>query len=162
MTMWHASEQLSIAASPQVVWRVVADIEGHVSLAGSGEVKAIRMRGDLAAGATFEGDIATGEVGSFVSRNVIETVDEPRRLAWVSYPPLDDDETEDHQIEVHWAFELTPDGVATMLTHTFTVPRPKAGADELEAFLERTGRIATVRDGMRRTLENVRAAVARA
>lgn len=160
--MWHATEQLTVAAPPAAVWHVVADIEGHTRLAGSGEVRAIRLHGDVVPGTTFEGDIATGEVGSFVSRNVIETVDEPRRLAWVSYPPLDDDETEDHQIEVHWAFELAPDGDGTLLTHTFTVPRPKAGADELAAFLERTDRIATVRKGMRRTLENARAASERA
>lgn len=159
--VWRASEQLRIGAAPDVVWQVVADIEGHTRLAGSGEVKAIRISGPVAPGTTFEGDITTGEVGSFVARGIIEVADEPRRLAWASYPPLDEDETEDHQIEVHWAFDLVPDGDGTLLTHTFEVPRPKAGGDELAAFLERTDRIATVRAGMARTLENVRSAAER-
>lgn len=159
--MWQASEQLRIAAAPDAVWRIVADIEGHTRLAGSGEVKAIRISGPVAVGTTFEGDIATGEVGSFLARCAIEAADEPRRLGWVSFPPLDEDETEDHQIEVHWAFDLVPDGDGTLVTHTFEVPRPKAGAEELAAFLERTDRIATVRAGMVRTLENVRAAAER-
>lgn len=158
VAMWTAREQLRIAASPEAVWRVVADVEAHTRLAGSGEVKAIRMSGPVAAGTTFEGEITTGEVGSFVSRNVIEAADEPRRLAWVSYPPLDEGETLEHQIEVHWAFELVPDGDGALLTHTFVVPRPKAGGDELASFLDRTGRISTVRAGMLRTLENVRIA----
>jgi uncharacterized protein YndB with AHSA1/START domain len=157
--MWHASESLTIAAPPDAVWDVVADIDGHVGLAGSGEVKAIRFEGPLEAGATFEGDIATGEVGSFVSRNVIHEVDEPRRLVWRSYPPLDEDETPDHQIEVIWSFTLTPTPDGTEVVHGFEVPRPKAGADDLAAFLERTDRVETVKTGMRKTLENLRRAV---
>ena len=94
-----------------------------------------------------------------MSRNVIEDATEPTRLAWVSYPPLDEGEMEDHQIEVHWSFELTPTGDGgTDLRHSFSVPSPKLGADELAAFLERTDRIATVRSGMKQTLANVKAA----
>lgn len=156
--MWQASEHITIAARPETVWQVVADIEAHARLAGSGEVRAIRVSGPVGAGMTFEGDIAVGEVGSFVSRNVIETCDAPARLAWVSYPPLDDNETDDHQIEVHWAFTLAPVDGGTLLEHSFSVPRPRAGADELEQFLERTDRIATVSEGMRRTLSNVKTA----
>jgi hypothetical protein len=44
----------------------------HAELAGGGGVKAIRLHGPVAAGTTFEGDIATGVVGSFVSSNRIE------------------------------------------------------------------------------------------
>jgi len=64
--VWHAHESVDIAARPETVWAVVADIDGHTRLAGSGEVKAIRFDGPVEPGATFEGDIATGEVGSFV------------------------------------------------------------------------------------------------
>ena len=160
---WEVRELTRISTPPALVWAIVSDIERHPALAGSGEVLAVRVGGPLQVGATFEGDIKTGEVGSFVSRNVIEDATEPTRLAWVSYPPLDDDETEDHQIEVHWSFELAPatDG-GTDLRHSFIVPPPKLGANELEAFLERTDRIATVRSGMVRTLSNVKATAERA
>jgi hypothetical protein len=39
--------------------------------------------------------------------------------------------------------------------HGFEAPRPNAGAEQLQTFLERTNRIKTVRQGMRRTLENL-------
>lgn len=154
--MWHASEQITIAATPATVWSIVADLESHARLAGSGEVRSIRVSGPIGVGTIFEGAISVGSVGSFVSRNIIEVCDAPQRLAWVSYPPLDEGETDEHQIEVHWAFTLTPAGDGTRLEHTFEVPRPRAGGDELEQFLERTDRIATVAEGMRRTLTNVK------
>lgn len=60
---------------------------------------------------------------------------------WRSYPPLDDGETPEHQIEAIWSFVLEPTGAGTAVTHSFQVPKPKAGADQLAAFLERTDRI---------------------
>lgn len=157
---WEAVESLHVTVSPERVWAVVSDIERHPVLAGSGEVIAIRMTGPVTVGATFEADVKVGEVGSFVSRNVIEDATEARRLAWVSYPPLDEGETEDHQIEVHWSFDLTPTANGgTDVRHGFRVPAPKLGAEQLASFLERTDRIAKVRSGMKRTLENVNAAV---
>lgn len=159
---WDVVETVHVAATPELVWAVVSDIERHPALAGSGEVLAIRLSGPVAVGTTFEGDVRVGEVGSFVSHNVVEEATEPSRLAWVSYPPLDDDETEDHQIEVHWSFDLVPTGDGdTEVRHGFWVPPPTLGADALAQFLERTDRIATVRAGMQRTLEIIKAVAER-
>jgi uncharacterized protein YndB with AHSA1/START domain len=155
--VWHVVESAAIAAPPGRIWNVITDFEHHPGLAGSGEVLAIRMHGPVAPGATFEADVATGEVGSFVSQNRIDVMDEPRELRWTSYPPLDEDETEDHQIEVQWWFRLAPSWTGTDVEHGFSVAPPRAGADELAAFLERTDRIATVRRGMLVTLSNVKA-----
>jgi hypothetical protein len=155
--VWEVVERAQVATRPGRVWQVVSDIGGHAALAGSGEVRAIRIGGPLEPGTEFEGDIAVGEVGSFVSRNRIDVVDEPNELAWTSFPPLDDDETEEHQIEVHWWFRLAPSWNGTEVEHGFRVFPPRAGADELAAFLERTDRIATVRRGMVATLANVKA-----
>lgn len=155
--MWEVSERIEINAPAESVWKVIADIEGHAQLAGSGEVQAIRILGPLAAGTVFEGDIAVSTVGSFVSRNVLDVVDEPRELRWTSYPPLDDDETQDHQIEVRWSFVLTPTATGTTAEHSTFIPDPKLGAAELAAFVERTDRITTVREGMRATLANLKA-----
>jgi len=153
--MWEHVERAEVAATPERVWAIVSDFEGHPRLAGSREVLAVRMAGPLAPGTTFEGDNLAGEVGSFVSRNRIEVVDPPCELAWMSYPPLDDDETEEHQIEVRWWFRLAPAGAGTAVEHGFLVREPRAGADRLAAFLERTGRLDTVRAGMRQTLANL-------
>lgn len=59
------------------------------------------MNGPIAVGTTLESDVRTGEVGSFSPRCVIAALEERRRLGWVSLLPLDEGETEDHQIEVH-------------------------------------------------------------
>jgi hypothetical protein len=64
---------------------------------------------------------------------VIEAVEEPRRLAWVLLFPLEEGETEDQQIEVHWSFDLDVTPTGTQLSHTVHIPPPKAGADELRS-----------------------------
>lgn len=155
---WDADVSIDVAAPPGRVWAVVSDFSRHPALAGSGEVLAVRMDGPLAVGTTFESDVRTGEVGSFSARCVVEEVDEPQRLAWISRPPLDPGETDDHQIEVHWSFDLTPTPGGTRVRHAVRIAAPTAGADDLAAFLERSDRMTTVRHGMARTLENVRAA----
>lgn len=154
---WHAEVEIAVGASPERVWAIVSDISRHPALAGSEEVLAIRMDGPLAVGTSFESDVRTGEVGTFSPHCVIEAVDEPTRLAWVSLFPLDPGETEDHQIEVHRAFDISPESNGARVRHTVRIPMPKAGGDELASFFERTDRIATVRAGMQRTLENVQA-----
>ena len=153
---WNAATEIHIDAPPERVWAIVSDISRHPALAGSGEVLAIRMNGPVAVGTTFESDVRTGEVGSFSPRCVIETLEHERRLGWVSLFPLEEGETEDHQIEVHWTFHLEATPRGTRLVHTVRIPRPKLGADELASFFERTDRISTVRAGMVRTLENIR------
>lgn len=155
---WQAEAETAIAAPPETVWGVVSDFSRHPALAGSGEVLAIRMHGPLAVGTTFDSDVRTGEVGSFSPSCEIESVDAHRRLGWVSRFPLEEGETEDHRIEVHWTFTLEPTPPGTRLVHTVHIPPPRAGADELAEFFARTDRITTVRDGMRRTVANVKAA----
>jgi uncharacterized protein YndB with AHSA1/START domain len=155
--VWEVVEQAEIAAPPRLVWTIVSDVTRHAELAGSGEVRGITIDGPVVVGTEFAGDVQVGEVGAFVSRNRIDVVDEPTEFAWTSYPPLDDDETEDHQIEVYWWFRLAPSWTGTAIEHGFRVPPPRAGADELAAFLARTGRLTTVRRGMIATLANVKA-----
>ncbi len=155
---WYAEAEIHIEASPERVWAVVSDISRHPELAGSGEVLAVRVNGPVAVGTTFDSDVRTGEVGSFSPRCVIETVEEQRRLGWVSLFPLEEGETEDHQIEVHWTFDLEPMPSGTRLIHTVHIPHPKLGAEELASFFERTDRITTVRTGMERTVLNIKAA----
>ena len=112
---WAADVAIDVAVLPERVWAVVSDLSRHPVLAGSGEVLAVRMNGPLAVGTTFESDVKTGEVGSFSPRCVIEDVNESRRLAWVSLFPLEPGETPDHQIEVHWSFEIAPTSVGSQV-----------------------------------------------
>lgn len=43
--MWEGQDRVQVAASPEAVWKVIADIEGHARLAGSSEILAIRFQG---------------------------------------------------------------------------------------------------------------------
>src|SRR5438067_13119231 len=92
---WEGVETIRIAASPEQVWSLVSVIARHPDLAGSREVRAIRMTGPAVVGATFEADITTWEPGSFMTRNVVTDATQPARLAWVSYPVLDAGRSED-------------------------------------------------------------------
>jgi len=155
---WRAQAEIEIAAPAERVWGIVSDISRHPQLAGSGEVLAVRLHGPLAVGTTFDSDVRTGEVGSFSPRCVIEAVEAPRHLGWVSLFPLEEGETEDHQIEVHWAYDIDATPAGTRVVHRVHIPPPRAGADELADFFARTDRMTTVRRGMERTLDNIRAA----
>lgn len=155
---WGTEVTVAVPAPPEAVWAIVSDFSLHPALAGSGEILELRQSGPLAVGMTFESDLRIGEIGSFTPTCLVNEVDPPRRLGWISRPPLDPDETEAHQIEVYWAFEITAAPGGCDLHHTVRIAPPRAGAEELGALLERTDRMTTVRSGMQRTVENVRAA----
>lgn len=159
--MWGGMVEADVSAPIEQVWAIVSDFDGHTRLAGSGEVRAIRMDRPVVAGATFEADVAVGVVGSFTSRNHVDVADAPQELRWTSYPPLDEGETPDYQIEVRWSFVLSPLTGGTRVEHAFEIREPKAGVDELRAFLERNDRVNAVLAGMRTTLENLKAAAER-
>lgn len=154
---WGADVEIDVLAPPECVWAIVSDFSQHPALAGSGEILAVRLSGPLAVGMTFESDLKVGEVGSFTPTCEVSEVDEPRRLGWISRPPLDPGESEAHQIEVYWTFETAPTANGCALRHAVRIPRPKAGADELGEFFERSDRMTTVRSGIQRTVENVKA-----
>lgn len=157
--MWQRIERARIDARIDAVWRVVADVASHPKLAGSGEVRSVTLEGPVEAGTWFTSEIDVGVVRpAFVSRNRIDLVKQPTELRWTSYPPLDPGETELHQLEISWWFKLTPGKGETLVEHGFRLPKPRAGAAELAAFLDRTNRIKSIGDGMRATLENLRIA----
>lgn len=158
--MWQRLERAKIEAKADAIWRVIADLPNHTTLAGSGEVRAIRLTGPLEPGVSFESDIDVGEhVPPVVCRNRIDVVREPAELRWTSFPPLEPDQTPLHQLECAWWFKLTPGKGETLVEHGFRMPRPRAGADQLAAWLARTDRIKRIGQGMQRTLEQLRARV---
>lgn len=157
--MWQRIERTRIEAKPETIWRVIADVAGHAKLAGSGEVRTITLEGPVEPGTWFTAEIDQGELRApFTARNRIDVVKEPLELRWTTYPALEARHTELHQLEVSWWFKLAPGKGETLLEHGFRLPKPRAGASELATFLDRTNRIKTIGEGMRRTLENVRIA----
>jgi hypothetical protein len=116
--VWQVVEQVAIAAPPGRVWRVLADIEGHAGLVGD-DVRAIRMKGPLTVGTTFETE-PTRDHGAIVTQNRIDVVDEARELAWTSFQPstavsLDDSSARPR--EVQWWFRLAPGWTGTDVEH---------------------------------------------
>jgi ribosome-associated toxin RatA of RatAB toxin-antitoxin module len=58
MLMYSARRQVLVSAPPDVVFRIVSDIERHPQLAGSGEVLRLRKvtEGPVRMGTRFEAD----------------------------------------------------------------------------------------------------------
>lgn len=163
--MWEGSERIEIAAPPEAVWAIVTDVARHPEIAGSGEVRAIRMSGPVEAGATWEADEAIKVMGPLTNRfaagSECVVFDPPREFSWKSYPPPLKKGNPESVSDVTWWFRLSPSGGGTMLEHSFRVVEPRTGGLMLKAFALLTRRMPTIRKGIRRTLQNVKAAAER-
>lgn len=65
--MGEGRDRTQVATSPEAVWKVIADIEGHARLAGSSEILAIRFQGPLRVGARWEADEPIKGLGRFTA-----------------------------------------------------------------------------------------------
>jgi hypothetical protein len=155
--MWEATEGLEIAAPPERAFTIVVDVARHTQLAGSGEVRTIRLDEPLAVGVEWEADIGVPEVGEpFKSRSQVLVLDAPREFRWSSVPLVRDNA--DELPFVTWWFGLTASDGGTVVEHGCRVDAPKIGADEFQTFfLERANRPPTILAGMRKTLQNLKA-----
>jgi uncharacterized protein YndB with AHSA1/START domain len=156
--MWEGTERAFVASPPQKVWAIVTDVPGHADLAGSGEIGAVRLHAPVGLGSTWEADIRVpGLEAPFVARSEVVVFEPPRVFSWSSEPPPlvpDDPRSTPH---VTWWFRLAADGEGTVVDHAFRVVEPEVAADELAEFFERTNRVGSIRAGMRKTLENIKA-----
>ena len=109
--MWKATESININASQEAVWRVVSDVSRHAELAGSGEVKAIRIDGPVEVGSSWEADEKIRFAGEFVARSECVEWDPPNVFSWKSFPPPMKKGREDTVADVTWWFRLTPIGL---------------------------------------------------
>lgn len=158
LTMWQGLERVQVAASPEAVWRVVSDIDSHVRLAGSGELLAIRFQGPLRVGARWEADEHIRGVGRFTAVSTCTVFDPPHELAWKPQAPPIRKGREDSRPDIGWWFRLHPGQDGTLLEHGFRVVEPRVGSAMMKAFYALSRRERTIRRGMARTLQNVKAA----
>ena len=152
--MWEQTENIKVAAPPERVWAILTDVQRHTDIAGSGEVRSVRMHGPLAVGSEWEADIGVPEVGEpFKSRSQVLVLDEPREFRWDSIPLVRDDP---HELPyVTWWFRLAYTGAETAVEHGCRVDPPKIAPDEFRTFFfERANRPPTLVAGMRTTLQN--------
>jgi len=156
--MWEGQDRVQVAASPEAVWKVIADIEGHARLADSGEILAVRFQGPLRVGARWEADERITGVGRFTALSTCTVYDPPRELAWEPQAPPVRKGREQSRPDITWWFRLHPGEGGTLLEHGFRVVEPMVGGAMMKAFYALSRRERTIRRGMARTLQNVKAA----
>ena len=161
--MWEVTERIVVGAPREEVWAVVTDVSGHAELAGSGEIRALRLSGRVGPGASWEADIAVPGLEPFVSRSEVVVFDEPAEFSWTSVPrPIVPGEPRSTP-EVRWWFDLrSAEHGGTAVDHRVLIAPPAVGAEEMVEFFEETNRVESIRAGMRVTLERLKAAVERA
>jgi Polyketide cyclase / dehydrase and lipid transport len=154
MLIFEHDEQRVLATAAEAVFGLVGDPTRHAELAGSGEVKAVRLRGDgpIGVGSTFEADeeICIGRgTQKFTAISTITEYDPPHVISWTSMPP---GRPRPHRIQ--WWYRLEPVGAGTRITERVEVDLG-AVPNVLMKLLYRRVRGPAVRAGMARTLENL-------
>ena len=112
MLMYQHEERRHIDATPEQLFAMLADVEHHDALAGSGEVKKVRVLtpGEAKAGTEWEADeeIKFGKgTQSFTARSQMVQFAPPYSLTWTSTPP---GKPKPKRIEWMWSFEPSSTG----------------------------------------------------
>lgn len=150
-------ESVEISAPPQAVWDLITDIRRHTEYAGPKSItKVIDFEGPVAVGSRW---VAHERFGPqrFDAPSEITAVDPGRRLEWISYPPMKED-NRGKGGRVVWGYELNPTADGTRLEHYMTVLEPRKGAAGLKTMYKVLGLPAKQAAGGRTTLENIRRA----
>lgn len=154
MYMYTHTEERFIPASPERVFAVLSDVAHHDTLAGSGEVKTIRILtpGEVHVGTEWEADeeITVGRnTQKFVARSTVQEYDAPIVLSWTSMPPI-----KPVPKRIQWRYRLTPESAGTRVSEHVEVDM--GGAKNVVMKLPyQFMRGRTVAAGMRRTLDNL-------
>jgi len=152
-TYAHTVEKF-IPAPPEKVFAVLSDVAHHDKLAGSGEVKSIRLLtpGELHVGTEWEADeeITIGKkTDKFVAKSVVQEYDEPTVLSWTSTPPIPPVPK-----RIQWWYHLTPEQGGTRVSEHVEVDF--GGAKNLLMKVPyQIMRGPAVAAGMKRTLDNL-------
>lgn len=156
--MWEGREQISVAAAPDAVWAIIADLSNHVRLAGSGEVRTITdISGPLGIGTTFRSENVIPKVGDLTATEEIIEWDPPRVMGWRSYPPPVLKRKPASVPDIRWRYELIPEDVGTRVIHSFRIVAPHQGNIPFRLFYLVSRRRSTIVAGVRKTLANLKA-----
>ncbi|MFC5728110.1 MULTISPECIES: SRPBCC domain-containing protein [Nocardioides] len=153
-------ESVEISAPPHAVWDLITDIRRHTEFAGPKSItKVIEFEGPVAVGSRW---IAHEKFGlqKFDAPSEITVVDEVKRLEWISFPPMKEDDRGKGG-RVVWGYELIPTAIGTRLEHYMTVLEARKGTAMLKAMYKVLGLPAKQVAGGRTTLENIRRAAER-
>ena len=154
------STEATIPASAQSLFDIAADFAGHTKLAGSDEVLSINLvgSGPVGFGTVYECQekVRMGEDSMELgTTGVVVTFDSPNTLSWINTAqgvPLR---------RIQWWFHFKPKGAGTKVIHEVEVDFGELTDPMLISFRDNyeAGRAPYVRDGMKRTLENLAQAV---
>jgi uncharacterized protein YndB with AHSA1/START domain len=156
MLTYQHEERRHIDAPPDKVFAVLADVAHHDDLAGSGEVKSIRIlsEGEVHVGTEWEADeeIKAGRsTQRFTARSTVREYDPPRAFSWTSMPPSS---AKPVPRRIQWWYQLTPDHGGTRVVERVEVDMGPV-MNLVMKLPYRYMRAGTVAEGMRRTLENL-------
>ena len=156
-TLTSFRESVEIAAAPNVVWALVSDIPRHAEFAGPKSItKVIDFDGEPAPGRRWTAH-EKFLVQKFDAPSEITEVEPERRLEWVSFPPMKE-ENRGKGGTVVWGYTLEPTATGTHLEHYMTVLEPLKGAGTLKAMYKVFGLPAKQVAGGRTTLANIKQA----
>ena len=113
MSDFQASQEISINASPEVVFGLISDFTRHKEFAGLEELVNIRVEtpGPIGLGSTIEADEAVqmGENTIELStKSIVVGHNSPTSLSWIVVPPFP-------LRRVQWWFQLSQQGESTKL-----------------------------------------------
>jgi uncharacterized protein YndB with AHSA1/START domain len=155
MLMYEHEERRHIDATPEELFALLADVEHHDSLAGSGEVRTVRVLTDGAVheGSEWEADevVRFGKgTQSFTATSRMTQFAPPYSLAWTSTPP-----GRPKPKRIEWTWRLEPSsGGGTDVTERIEVDMGAALNVAMKGMYARK-RGEYVAEGMRRTLDNL-------
>lgn len=156
MLTYKHEERRHIDAPPERVFDILAEVIHHDDLAGSGEVKSIRMmsEGEVRIGTEWEADeeIKVGRsTQRFVARSTVREYDPPRVFSWTSMPPST---VKPVPRRIQWWYRLAPDAGGTRVVEQVEVDMGPM-MNLVMKLPYRLARAGTVAKGMRRTLDNL-------
>ncbi len=156
MADFYYSTEATIPASAQSLFDTVADFPGHAKLAGSDEVLSISLvtSGPVGFGTVYECQerVRMGEDSMELgTTGVVVTFDPPNTISWINTAqsvPLR---------RIQWWFHFKPEGSGTRVVHEVEVDFGELTDPGLISFRDNyeAGRAGYVRDGMKKTLENL-------
>ena len=153
------STEATINASPQAICDIVSNPARHAELAGSAELTTIRQEpaGPVVTGTHIIAEetvkMADGSGMAITADSVVVTCDPPNCFSWIVNPALGE------QIRrMQWWFYMSPQGGGTKVVHEVEVDWGDIQNEMLKGLRDNYEQIraGVVRDGMVKTLENLK------
>jgi uncharacterized protein YndB with AHSA1/START domain len=155
MLVYQHKEQRVLTATPEAVFDLLGDPAQHPRLAGSGEVKTVRLRDDqpTGVGSSFEADEeirVARKMQRFTAVSTVVEYDPARVISWISVAP-----SAPSRSRVQWWYDLECVEAGTRVTERVEVDLGLGALSFVVRLPYRAMRGSAIRTGMTKTLENL-------